>query len=324
MITRRRRGLFRELLPWVCYLLVLALLPFVIPGTEPAKTSPPLGETDGIQVYVGIPDVPGEEQVFPRQELLAGTLLPVSPIHPLPPDYPMPSTRTLRAQVGMYLPVEEETALRAEATYALCEMEADHPLEDGAVLTVGAVSCAQQEEMLREAFDRYSRVYPLTEAIAHARTRVPGGGQSEHQTGLAVDVRLTGILELGRENPLERNETGRWISENMWRYGFIQRYTKPEEEGACENIHLRYVGKVHAAAMHALGITMEEYWTLLRETGGLTIERNGQCWAWVVCAPCADSFTVSVPKDAEHSVSTDNDGFAAAVICPVRQERQTE
>ena len=316
MTARRKRGFFRELLPLGLFLLALALLSAAFPKAEPVKAALPLAERDGIRVLAGIPDVPGEERTFSRQELLAGTLLPVSPVHPLPRDCPAPSTRTLRAQVGLYLPAEEETALRAEAIYALCEMEMEHPLEDGTVLTVGAVSCAQQEEMLREAFDRYARVYPLEEAVSRAREQVPGGGMSEHQTGLAVDVRLTGILELGRENPLERNETGRWISENMWRYGFIQRYTRQEEEGVCENVHLRYVGRIHAAAMHALDVSLEKYWALLRETGGLTLEREGRRWAWVVCAPCSDDFTVSVPEGADCAVSMDNDGHAAAAVQP--------
>lgn len=316
VIRMEERGAVRELLPLCLFLLGMGLLLWLFPGEEPVP-EPPLAERDGIRVLAGVPDVPGEERTFSRQVLLAGTLLPVGPEHPLPRDYPAPSTRTLRAQVGLYLPTEEETALRAEAIYALCEMQLARPMEDGAVLTVGAVSSAQQEEMLRDAFGRCLRVYPLEEAMAMARALVPGGGQSEHQTGLAVDVRLTGALEMGYADPLERNETGRWLSENMWRYGFIRRYTRDGEAGNCENIHLRFVGKIHAAAMHTLDISFEEYWALLKSTGGLTLERDGQRWAWVLCRPCDDAFTVSVPPGAECTASTDGSGCAvAAVLSP--------
>ena len=59
-----------------------------------------------------------------------------------------------------------------------------------------------------------------------------------------------------------QTDTSRWLSENAWRYGFIQRYPEGSEEEtgyAWHPWHYRYVGEGAAGNMHSLGITLEEY-----------------------------------------------------------------
>ena len=217
--------------------------------------------------------------------------------------------------VGSYLPAQEDVALWREAVYGLCAIQLEHPLEEGLTLVRGTLSAAQQEDWRREAFNRFSKIYPLKEAVDRAIAAVPGGGESEHQTGYAVDIALKGPLSLGETQPLLRNETGRWLSQNAWRYGWICRYAPGQEaEGSCEGVHLRYVGTVHAAAMHTLGLGLEDYLTLLRREGALTLYRNGEAYAYFYCAPTEEHWRLRLPAGAAAQFSLDNTGWAIAVI----------
>ena len=78
-------------------------------------------------------------------------------------------------------------------------------------------------------------------------TAIPGN--SEHQTGLAVDL----------NGP---QATYDWLAEHCWEYGFILRY--PDDKIDITGIiyepwHFRYVGTELSLEMQELGITLEEY-----------------------------------------------------------------
>lgn len=45
-------------------------------------------------------------------------------------------------------------------------------------------------------------------------------GASEHQSGLALDVYVTGFAGEG----FLKSDVGKWVNENCWKYGFIVRY----------------------------------------------------------------------------------------------------
>src|SRR5690606_29752197 len=86
-------------------------------------------------------------------------------------------------------------------------------------------------------------------------------GQSEHQTGLSMDVTSPAVgndLVTDFENTVE----GKWIKDHAHEFGFIIRYPKGKESITgydYEPWHLRYVGKQHAEIIHQKGITLEEY-----------------------------------------------------------------
>lgn len=249
-----------------------------------------------------------------RDALLRGTLMLVSPAHPLPSDYPPPSTRGIRAMVGSYLNAEDRAALCREVIYALSRMEFDGGWSQGARVTEGALSAAQIEEKRREALQRYSGIYPLAQALDLALAAAPGGQESEHRTGYALDIALEGPLAMGRSDPLLRNETGVWLSENMARYGFIRRYHEDSEEGNCEGIHLRYVGPVHALAMETLDMTLEAYLRFLRQTGCVALCREGEIWAYILCRPEQEADAFPLPPGASLEVSGDNAGYAVGAV----------
>lgn len=83
-------------------------------------------------------------------------------------------------------------------------------------------------------------------------------GQSEHNSGLAVDITFNGH----NFNEIENYEGYDWILKNMHKYGFILRY--PEEKVnvtryGYESWHLRYVGKTAAKTIYENNWTLEEY-----------------------------------------------------------------
>lgn len=281
--------------------------------------SPVIARAGAYALLRGAPAPAGKTVTADRKTLLQGELLLVSPLHPLPGDFPQPDTRAVRALVGAYLPAAPDALLRKEAIYALCAMETEHPLAGGLTYENGAVSAAQQNSLRLDAFDRFRQVKPLTEAMKKARAAVPGAGESEHQTGFAIDVTLTTPLALGSPDPLLRNEAGKWLAENAWRFGFIRRYAGQNEEGACEGIHLRYVGTVHAAAIHALGASLEDYLALLRREGSLTLTKDDAPAAYLYCAPCAEDWLFPTPEGTSVSFSADNTGWAVAVVKPDRK-----
>lgn len=86
-------------------------------------------------------------------------------------------------------------------------------------------------------------------------------GQSEHQTGLAMDVTCSEVnYELVEE--FENTNTFRWLEKNIHNFGFILRYPKGKENITgyiFEPWHLRYVGKELAKKLYEEGITLDEY-----------------------------------------------------------------
>ena len=85
-------------------------------------------------------------------------------------------------------------------------------------------------------------------------------GQSEHQTGLCMDLISTKNVTL--DETFADNPAYAWLVENAHSFGFILRYPK-DKEGitgySYEPWHYRFVGVEAATAIHEQGITLEEY-----------------------------------------------------------------
>lgn len=84
-------------------------------------------------------------------------------------------------------------------------------------------------------------------------------GFSEHQLGLAIDI---------RSNTLSDNLTNehyKWMMDNSYKYGFIIRYPKGKQyvtQFIEEPWHLRYLGIELATKVHDSGLTYDEYYDL--------------------------------------------------------------
>jgi len=86
-------------------------------------------------------------------------------------------------------------------------------------------------------------------------------GQSEHQTGLAMDITCE-ALNYVLDDTFGDTEEGKWVSENAHRFGFVIRYPKGKEDitgYSYEPWHIRYLGIEVATKVYESGLTLEEY-----------------------------------------------------------------
>jgi D-alanyl-D-alanine carboxypeptidase len=90
-------------------------------------------------------------------------------------------------------------------------------------------------------------------------------GYSEHQTGLAFDVEVSGG-KCHLEKCLGETPDGKWVAANAYKYGFIVRYPEGKENVTgydYEPWHLRYVGTDLASEMHTKSVqTLEEFFNI--------------------------------------------------------------
>ena len=87
-------------------------------------------------------------------------------------------------------------------------------------------------------------------------------GFSEHQLGLAVDVRSSNLTSN------LTTEDYKWMLDNSYKYGFIIRYPKGKQhitQFIEEPWHIRYLGVELATKVHDSGLTYDEYYDLYIE-----------------------------------------------------------
>ena len=119
----------------------------------------------------------------------------------------------------------------------------------------------REESFQKTLYDNYVINYGITQADTFSARP----GYSEHQTGLAMDLKnisLNSSLRLTDENYA-------WLEKNAYKYGFIIRYPKDKEfitGYQFENWHIRYVGKDNAKIIYDNNLTLEEYIDLYKKT----------------------------------------------------------
>ena len=102
--------------------------------------------------------------------------------------------------------------------------------------------------------------YGQEEAERVAATIVKRPGQSEHNTGLALDFECSEFPDL--EEGFKDTYAYEWLTAHCAEYGFILRFPKDKEEitGVIyEPWHYRYVGVEAATEIMARGLCLEEY-----------------------------------------------------------------
>ena len=100
--------------------------------------------------------------------------------------------------------------------------------------------------------------YVAKDGVEAADTYSARPGFSEHQTGLAIDLKNTLISSSTRLNDSDFE----WLSNNAHRFGFIIRYPKEKVDTTgyqFENWHIRYVGLNIAKTIYENNLTLEEY-----------------------------------------------------------------
>jgi len=127
--------------------------------------------------------------------------------------------------------------------------------EDG--ITLKAVSGYRSYATQKAIFDRNAKL--KGEKAANTTSARPG--QSEHQTGLAMDVSSASV-DYGLEQSFGDTKEGKWLKAHAAEYGFIIRYQKGNEEltgYAYEPWHIRYVGVYIASEVAKADMTLEQY-----------------------------------------------------------------
>lgn len=148
----------------------------------------------------------------------------------------------------------EINQLRKEAAKALKEM-INSAEEENIILYARSGYRSYQTQV--QLFNNY--VANNGEEAANKFSARPG--ESEHQTGLSIDVTSESVDYQLTESFGETAE-GIWIQEQAHNFGFIIRYPKGKEEITgyqYEPWHLRYLGDEMATDVFERGLTYEEF-----------------------------------------------------------------
>jgi LAS superfamily LD-carboxypeptidase LdcB len=86
-------------------------------------------------------------------------------------------------------------------------------------------------------------------------------GHSQHQLGLAIDF-TTAEMNYGLGARFAETDTGRWLIQNSWRFGFVFPYTEAAEPRSgyrYEPWHVRWVGRQLAQVMNSDGYLAADF-----------------------------------------------------------------
>ena len=180
----------------------------------------------------------------------------------------------------------------------------------------------------REAQETLYAQYEKDYGADYAAQYVAVPGQSEHHTGLGIDLNVN---RGGTISYVESDEDCAWFRDKCQEYGFILRYPKDKVHLTGinhESWHYRYVGVPHAQIMEDLNLCLEEYTEHVKtysfdgiclgyseETGAFDMKaeeffENGGTMIYYVAASEEENTQLPVPKDCEYTVSGNNvDGF---------------
>ena len=166
-----------------------------------------------------------------------------------------------------YIPKDLE---KIDSKYTVSEMylnkRAKEPFEEMCTdaksvnMIIKAVSTYRTKDYQSKLYNDYVK----TNGLKYAEDFSARPRHSEHETGLAIDVRGG----LSSYTLFENTEEYKWVKQNAHNYGFIIRYQENKEEITgyhYESWHLRYVGKEVATYIYENDITFDEYYAMFLE-----------------------------------------------------------
>jgi len=119
---------------------------------------------------------------------------------------------------------------------------------------LGNVSSYRSYKTQKALFNSYVDGYGFKRTITFSARP----GHSEHQLGVTIDFAAAGTSTFVSET----TPTGRWLSRNAWKYGWLMSYPKGKSDVVCysyEPWHYRYYGRELAKEIHDSGLTTREY-----------------------------------------------------------------
>lgn len=239
------------------------------PGTGNNSDNSQQGGNDGVQPGDNTGNQPGnsEEETdnkgYPpadnkdrelalKEAKEKGFLILVNKQHPIDQNYKPEDLKKInyyapdRSEAGRYM--REEAA---DAFNMLVEKAASKGIE------IKMTTAYRSYEFQKILFDSYV----AKEGEEKANTYSARPGQSEHQTGLSVDVSSPSV-NYQLSGDYGETEEGKWLADNAYRFGFILRFPLGKEDITgyqYEPWHIRYVGLTAAKEIHAKNLTLEEY-----------------------------------------------------------------
>lgn len=111
------------------------------------------------------------------------------------------------------------------------------------------------------SYDYQNELYDELVKLGKDTSYLAKPGESEHQTGLCVDI---AAYQNGEyiDVPKKLADEYKWLEDNADRFGFILRYPENKEHITgypYEPWHFRYVGLKHAKKIKENNLTLEEY-----------------------------------------------------------------
>lgn len=164
-----------------------------------------------------------------------------------PDDLVIPNIRFDNIADDMVQYVRYDAAIALEELFQSAESQGIN-----LIAVSGYRSYSYQDNVYRNEVNTVGRI--------EADKYVAKAGESEHQTGLSMDILSDEYLSLddGFENTIAFN----WLENNMSKFGFILRFPKGKEDitgYSYEPWHIRYVGISAATEIMEEGLTLEEY-----------------------------------------------------------------
>lgn len=189
-------------------------------------------------------------------------LILVNKENPCGEDYAPKSLSAIPARLTLYekdVSLESNAALAAEALVLELHVRGYEDI----VITSGYRDYAYQQVLFNTYLGNEKAAHPnWTEEQCRAEVLTYSAfpGESEHQTGLCMDLISTKNVTL--DISFASNPAYAWLVENAHSFGFILRYPDGQEGitgYSYEPWHYRFVGVEAATAIHEQGITLEEY-----------------------------------------------------------------
>lgn len=160
--------------------------------------------------------------------------------------------------------VNETHPIGADYEVALTDAGGDFLLQNTAREKIDVLFSACESICGEEiSYTSTYRTYEEQEAIFADNPFAVRAGTSEHECGLAADIRTPDYASLR----FIMSDTGKWLAENAGEYGFIIRYPY-WGEGATgvsyEPWHLRYVAYPHSQIMYETKTVLDDYASLYK------------------------------------------------------------
>ena len=164
-----------------------------------------------------------------------------------PDDLVIPNIRFDNIADDMVQYVRYDAAISLEELFQAAESQGIN-----LIAVSGYRSYSYQDNVYRNEVNTVGRI--------EADKYVAKAGESEHQTGLSMDILSDEYLSL--DDGFENTIAFSWLEDNMSNFGFILRFPKGKEDitgYSYEPWHIRYVGIPAATEIMEEGLTLEEY-----------------------------------------------------------------